>query len=66
MWDVILYTIIAAFVAWEGIAHYVLHNKTGHTASNRILWIEKRGGIPVRILIAASVIALGVHLEGAF
>lgn len=66
MWDFILYIIIALFVAWEGVAHYILHNKSGHTASNRILWIERRGGIGVRILVACVVIALGVHLQGVF
>lgn len=66
MLDEILYGIVAAFVAWEGIAHFILHNKQGHTASNRILYIEKKGGIPIRILVAASVIALGIHLEGVF
>lgn len=66
MYDWILYGIIGVFVAWEGIAHYVTNNTQAHTLSNRIKAAEAKGGIPVRILVAAAVIALGVHLEGAF
>ena len=66
MIDAILYAIIAAFVAWEAVAHYVLHNDSGHTLSNRIIWLEGEGGWPVRVLVAAAVVVLGVHLEGAF
>jgi hypothetical protein len=66
MLDAILYAIVAAFVAWEAVAHYALHNRSGHTLSNRITWLETRGGIPVRILVACVVAALGVHLEGGF
>jgi hypothetical protein len=65
-WDWILYGVVSVFVAWEGIAHYVLHNRDGHTLSNRITWLEGRGGWPVRVLVAAVVVALGVHLEGLF
>jgi hypothetical protein len=66
MLDPILYTIIAAFIGWEATAHYALHNQQGHTASNRILTLEKRFGWPVRVLVALATIALGVHLEGGF
>jgi hypothetical protein len=66
MLDTILYGIVAAFVAWEGVAHYGLHNRQAHTLSNRIMWLERHGGWPVRAVVAAVVVALGVHLEGAF
>lgn len=66
-YDFILYAIIAAFVAWEGVAHFVLHNVSGHTASNRIGWLEHRGPLwvqlIVRIIVGAAVVLLGVHLE---
>lgn len=65
-YDWILYAIIAAFLAWEGVAHWILHNRQGHTASNRIEAIEKKWGIPARIVVAAATVALGVHLQGAF
>lgn len=57
---------MAAFVAWEGVAHYGLHNQSGHTLSNRIKWLEGAGGVPVRVLVALACLALGVHLEGGF
>jgi hypothetical protein len=66
MLDTILYGLVALFVVWEVAAHYALHNTRGHTLSNRILWLETRGGWPVRAVVAAAVVALGVHLEGAF
>lgn len=66
-YDPILYAIIALFVAWEGVAHFVLHNVTGHTLSNRIGWLEHRGPLwlqlVIRLIVAAAVIVLGVHLE---
>lgn len=65
-WDWILYTIIALFVAWEAIAHFIVRNTTAHTLSNRILDLEHKHGLWVRILVAMAVTALGVHLEGAF
>jgi hypothetical protein len=65
--DPILYGIIAVFVAWEGVAHYLLHNTSGHTLSNRIGWLEHRGPawvqLIIRIVVAAAVVLLGVHLE---
>lgn len=66
MLDAILWAIVAVFVAWEAVAHFVLHNREGHTLSNRIVWLERKGGWPVRVLTAAAVIALGVHLQGVF
>jgi hypothetical protein len=64
--DAILYAIIAVFVVWEVVAHFVLHNVQAHTLSNRIAWLERRGGWPVRVVVAAAVLVLGVHLEGGF
>lgn len=63
--DAILYAIIAAFVAWEAVAHFVLHNLSGHTLSNRIGALEhnKAWGWLVRIVVAVAVVVLGVHLE---
>jgi len=66
MLDIILWAIVALFVVWEVVAHYVLHNVEGHTLSNRIAWLERRGGWPVRVVVACAVVALGVHLEGGF
>lgn len=64
--DWILYAIIGTFVAWEAVAHYAFHNRSAHTLSNRIAWLEKRGGWPVRIVVAVAIVALGAHLQGAF
>lgn len=66
MLDAILYGIIAAFIAWEAAAHFAFHNRTGHTLSNRIRLLERDYGWPMRALVAAAVVALGVHLEGGF
>lgn len=66
MLDSIMYGIIAVFVAWEGVAHFAFHNGSIHTLSNRIAWLETRGGWPVRVLVGCVVVALGVHLEGGF
>jgi hypothetical protein len=70
MLDSILYAIIAAFIGWESVAHFVLHNVQGHTASNRVTWLEHQGPhwlqLLVRAIVAAAVLALGVHLEGGF
>lgn len=66
MADSILYGIVALFVAWEAVAHYVFHNVQGHTLSNRIAWLERHGGWPVRALVGAATAALGVHLLGGF
>ena len=66
MLDTILYLIVAAFTAWELTAHYLLHNRQGHTLSNRIEWLEREGGWPVRALVAVAVLTLGIHLQGAF
>lgn len=63
MLDAILYAIIALFVAWEATAHYLLHNQTGHTLSNRVGWLEQHGGWPVRVTVGVAVVALGLHLE---
>lgn len=64
--DWILYLILTAFVVWEAVAHFLLRNVEGHTLSNRILWLETKGGWPVRAVVAAGVVVLGIHLEGAF
>jgi hypothetical protein len=66
MLDPILYAIIALFVAWEAAAHYAFHNQQAHTLSNRIAWLERHGGWPVRAGVGLAVVVLGLHLEGAF
>lgn len=66
MLDIILYVIILAFVVWECLAHWVFRNKSGHTLSNRVEWLEREGGWPVRALVIAALIALGVHWQGVF
>ena len=66
MLDAILYSIMALFIAWEAVAHFVLHNVRGHTLSNRIAWLERKGGWPVRLLVGLAMVVLGVHLEGVF
>ena len=63
MTDIALYAIILAFVIWEAIAHYVFHNQGAHTLSNRIAWLERKGGWPARVVVAGAIIALGVHLQ---
>lgn len=64
--DWVLYAIVAAFVVWEAVAHFLLHNQSGHTLSDRIEWLETKGGWPVRVVVSAAVVALGVHLQGVF
>lgn len=64
--DPILWIIIAAFVVWELVAHFVLHNDEGHTLSNRIDVFEKWAGAPgyaavIGVLCAAAVV-LPLHL----
>jgi hypothetical protein len=62
----ILFVIVAAFIAYEAVAHFLWHNVGMETLSRIVLNAEQRWGWPVRVLVAAAVIALGVHLEGAF
>lgn len=66
MLDAILYSIIALFIIWETIAHFAYHNVRMHTLSNRIAWLESHGGWPVRALVGLVMLALGLHIEGAF
>lgn len=66
MLDLILYALVAVFIAWEAAAHYLLRNVRGHTLSNRIVWLERKGGWPVRVVVACACVALGVHLQGGF
>lgn len=67
MLTLILYAIIAAFIAYEVVAHFVLHNRGMETLSHLILSAERRKfGWFVRVLVVCALIALGVHLEGGF
>lgn len=65
-YDPILWVLLGLFWVWEIIAHFVLKNQSGHTLSNRIKAFEKLAGWPGRVLVWAALIALGVHLMGAF
>lgn len=57
---------VVAFVAYELVARFILHNKGMQTLSHLILVAERKWGWPVRVLVAACCIALLVHLEGGF
>lgn len=65
MLTLILFVIIAAFIVYELVAHFVRYRGM-LTLSAIVLLAEKRWGMPIRVLVAAAVVALGVHLEGAF
>lgn len=60
--DVVLWLIVAAFLSWEGVAHFALHNRSGHTLSNRIWWFEKATGPVGYSLVSLSLVALFLHL----
>jgi hypothetical protein len=60
--DVVLWTLVAAFISWEGVAHFVLHNRQGHTLSNRIWLFEKATGPVGYSLVSLSLVALFLHL----
>jgi hypothetical protein len=66
-YDPVLWLIVAAFVIFEIVAHYTFHNSDGmETLSHEIAAFETKYGWPARLLVAAAVVALGVHLEGGF
>lgn len=62
----ILYLIVAVFVVYEAVAHFIYHNGKLETLSHLILLFEEKHGLKARILVAIVVLLLGVHLEGAF
>lgn len=57
---------ILAFITYEVVAHFVLHNKGMETLSHLVLRIERKYGLPARVLAGAFMIALTVHIEGGF
>ena len=59
--DLILWAIVAVFVAWELYAHFVAKNKSAHTLSNRIRALEKRYP-KTRVLTAVVLLVLALHL----
>lgn len=59
--DNILWAIVAAFVGWEGYAHFVAKNKKAHTLSNRIWALETRYP-KTRVLTAVVLVVLSLHL----
>ena len=59
--DLILWAIVAAFVAWELYAHFVARNKAAHTLSNRIQALEKLYP-KTRVLTAVVLLVLALHL----
>lgn len=66
-YDPVLWLIVAAFVAFEFVAHFDYHNQNGmETLSHEISGFENSYGWAARALVAAAVVALGVHLEGGF
>jgi uncharacterized membrane protein YobD (UPF0266 family) len=67
MLTLILYVIIAAFIVYEIVAHFLMHNRDMKTLSYLILSAEsKKFGWIVRVLVICALIALGVHLQGGF
>lgn len=59
--DLILWAIVAAFIAWELYAHFVARNRSAHTLSNRIHWLERRHGW-TRVPVAIACVLLLTHL----
>lgn len=64
MLTVILYALLAAFIALDAVAHFT-HYRYGPTVSWTVLWLEHRFPI-FHLIVGAIVLALGLHLEGAF
>lgn len=64
MLTIILYGLLALFVVGDAGAHFTRY-RYGPTVSWTILWLEKR--YPwFHVVVAALLIVLGAHLEGAF
>jgi hypothetical protein len=64
-YDPVLLLLLAAFVAFEIVAHFHYHNANGwETLSNRIVAFEQRYGWPARVVVYAALAALAVHLWG--
>lgn len=63
--DWILWTIVAAFGAWEAFAHFVAKNRDAHTLSNRIQALEARYP-KTRVLTAVVMLVLALHLVVAW
>jgi hypothetical protein len=61
--DPILWLILASFAVWEFVAHFLLHNDSGHTLSDRIRAFEKWSGWPGYVTVAALIPAIAVVLE---
>lgn len=59
--DLVLWTIVAAFVVWELFAHFVAKNRDAHTLSNRIQALEKHHP-KTRVLTAVVLLVLALHL----
>ena len=59
--DIILWLIVGAFVLWEVYAHVIGRNKSAHTLSNRIWWLEQRYP-KTRVLTAVVLLVLALHL----
>lgn len=64
MLTVILYGLLAVFVALDAVAHFT-HYRYGPTVSWTILWLEHRFPI-FHIIVGAIVLAGLLHLEGVF
>jgi hypothetical protein len=62
----ILFVIVAMFIAYEAVAHFVFRNAGMETLSHLIAKAEHKWGTPVRIIVGAAVVVLGIHLEGVF
>lgn len=64
--EALLWTILGAFVGYELVAHFTQY-RYGRTFSQiikegehfRMLWLA----VVIRVLVAASVVYLGLHLE---
>jgi len=59
--DWILVAIILAFVAWELYAYFVARNRSAHTLSNRIWWLQKRHP-KLRVVTVLVLVVLLLHL----
>lgn len=59
--DIILWVICGAFGAWEAYAHFIAKNKSAHTLSNRIWWLQKKYP-KTRALTAVVLLTLALHL----
>ncbi len=59
--DILLWLLVGLFIVWEFYAHFIGKNKTAHTLSNRIWYLEQKYP-KTRVLVAVACLVLCLHL----